>query len=490
MLGPVKPLFRHQEVEYLEHWDSPARALLWQMRTGKTKASVDRSCRLYVEGKIDGVLVLAPNGVHVNWTRRQLPEHHWPFPYRTFPWRSTPIDKEVSARELQDFLKTDEFVLPWFAVNSEALMLDRVKKAIKTFLKGRRLHLIVDESHNFRTPGSKRTKLVRALARKCPFKTILTGTPVANSPLHAFSQYEVLQPGCLGFTRFSDFKAHYAKVVIERNKSGRCYEKIDGYQNLEELKTLMAPLTSVILREDVDDMPEVVSSVRFFQPTPKQVSLYRALAKDLVSAWEEEGIELLGPEGGAKKTKMQQVMSGFIVDDFGELKDLVEDAKNPRLDAMMAELSHTGKTIIWCQFKEDIRKVARRLKENSLGYVVYYGDVNSTDRDLALDQFQNNPTITCFVGQPQAGGTGLDLSAADTVIWYSHTPDAIIREQASERATKIGGKTVNMVDVIAPGGVDEHWLSLLAEKGVVSRDVGGPGLKQVLERIASGGLEI
>ena len=71
------PNFKHQQTEWDRHRDDDARALLWQMRTGKTKATLDLACYRWAKGDIQAVLVIAPNGVHCNWVRRQLPQHMW-----------------------------------------------------------------------------------------------------------------------------------------------------------------------------------------------------------------------------------------------------------------------------------------------------------------------------------------------------------------------------------------------------------------------------
>ena len=85
-----------------------------------------------------------------------------------------------------------------------------------------------------------------------------------------------------------------------------------------------------------------------------------------------------------------------------------------------------------------------------------------------------------FVGQPKAGGQGLDLSAADLILWYSHTFGLIERDQANERATQIGGKTVTIKDFVTPGTVDEYILANLNEKRSVSESRAGRGLRDRL----------
>ena len=69
--------YPHQLKELEEHGLDVSRALLWQMRAGKSKLVINTACMLYRKNEIDAVVILRPNGVHENWVRRELPKHHW-----------------------------------------------------------------------------------------------------------------------------------------------------------------------------------------------------------------------------------------------------------------------------------------------------------------------------------------------------------------------------------------------------------------------------
>src|SRR4051812_43680416 len=81
------PNYEHQDREFWLYRDIMARALIWQMRTGKSKAMIDLACYLFKACEIDAVVVVAPNNVHLNWQRRELPKHLWPsVRSRSFVW--------------------------------------------------------------------------------------------------------------------------------------------------------------------------------------------------------------------------------------------------------------------------------------------------------------------------------------------------------------------------------------------------------------------
>lgn len=478
------PNYRHQQDEWDRHRDDDARALLWQMRTGKTKATLDLACYRRQKGDIQAVLVIAPNGVHVNWVRRQLPQHMWEtVPYVAHAWQASESHKPEHAASLERVLSCRGEALAVLAVNSESIIHDKPAKIIARFLRRHqgKCMLVVDESHDFRSPGSKRTKRARSLKRYCKVRRILTGTAVSNSPLAAYSQFELLDDHALGFENFADFEGHFAYYVQERTKGGRSYERLDHYRNLDDLQGRMARWASVVLREDVDDMPDLVMDERTVVLPEAQMKAYRTLLKEMILELEDGG-EVEAIDGGARLVKLQQMLGGFVVDVDGQVRELVSDDENPRLQAMLDEVrSSDGKAIVWCKYREDIRRVVRALAAEGIRCVEYHGAVHSqAKRQQAIDDFNNDLSVRVFVGQPKAGGQGLDLSAADLILWYSHTFDLIERDQANERATQIGGKTVTIKDFVTPGTVDEYILANLGEKRSVSESLAGRGLRDRL----------
>lgn len=479
------PNYKHQQEEFDRFRDADARALLWQMRTGKTKATLDAVCYRHIDRfDIDGLLVIAPNGVHVNWIRRQLPLHMWDcVDYKAHAYVATKADRQYHMKALEEVLNYRRG-LAVLAINSESLMHDKVKAIIKRFLKKRRVFLVVDESHDFRSPGSKRTKTIRGLARNCHVRRILTGTMASNSPLAAYSQYEILEKEALGYGRFADFQARYASFIQKRTTDGRSYPMLDGFINQDELQERIAKWSSVVLRKDVDDMPGLVLDEVTVGLSDVLDKAYKQLVKEFIIEF-EDGSEVTAVEGGVRLMKLQQILGGFVVDSAGQLRDLVTDEENPRLQALLAQVAQgDGKNIIWCKYQEDIRKVVRALRAAGRTVVEYHGAISSQKaRQEAIDAFMHDPKVTDFVGQPRAGGQGLDLSVADTIHWYSHTFDLIERDQANERATQIGGKSIFILDYVVPDSVDGYILKTLERKRSVSDELTGEGLRDRLLKL-------
>lgn len=475
---------QHQSVEFLDHRNDDARALLWTMRTGKTKSVIDLLCyRMEQKGDITGVLVVAPNGVHVNFTRRQWPLHVWPKSrerVKLAAYQSSEAHKPRHIADIDQVLGAEFGVL---AVNSESIIFDKPFGVIKRFLKKHegRLALIVDESHDFRTPGSKRSKRIRGLAQLAKVKRILTGTPVSNSPLAAWSQFEILTPGALGFATFGQFEAAYAIYRQAQLANGRCFKQLTGFRNLDDLQARIAQWASVVTREDIKDMPALVRDQRDIPLHPNIQTAYQDLKRDMLAEI-DQGKVVTAAEGGVRLIRLQQMLSGWCVTEDGEIALLVPPDENARLQALLEDVRLYRKSIVWCKFREDIRAAKQALSAAGIQAVEYHGAISSqATRQQAIDRF-NDPDsgVQVFLGQPRAGGSGLDLSAAEAVIWFSHTFDLIERNQANERATKIGGKAITLIDYVATGTVDEKILAALDNKQNVANELAGEGLRNFL----------
>lgn len=493
----------HQMWEFQASAEAEYRALLWQMRTGKSKLIVDTACHLAKARLLDTVIVLAPNGVHENWTEREVPTHRWstvPCDYLT--WRTSVAGTAAEAyvpkyakREWQEvheafwnkarnMLKAGEDRLQWFAFASDTVTRKDVRNLIARIVRRRQsIMLVVDESDDYGAPGSKKTMMVRALAKKCAYRRILTGTVVENSPLRAFGQYELLKPGLLGFEQYEAFKERYAEYEMQKTRGGRRYPKLKEYRNLDELKERMARASSVVLRDDCHDMPDLVTVPRRVDLTDEQTRLYRELHRTRLLEIGDEQVSL--GEVAPGLVKFQQIVSGYLVDEFGDLHEI--PGGNPRLDAVVNEVLMTGgRNVVWCAFRYDMDRVKAALESAGRRVLEYHG--RSSDEEKALARREFAPGVESdyddLVGHPKSGGRGLNLSGADKIIWYSHTTDAVVRSQADERATQVGGQNVPVVDFRAPG-VDDYILDdLLADKTERAEDVARTGLREVMERLA------
>lgn len=474
----VYPPHAHQLKEFNLHKDTKAKALLWYMRTGKTKSCIDLFSYLHVSNKIVSVVILAPNGVHYNWTKREIPEHIWKkVDHTTFTWFSSPIKKSIETiREVDRFNIKNKLLI--VAINSESLRLDRVLTLIKSILKKGPSLLIVDECHDFRTPDSFRTKRLRALAQKFKYKRILTGTPVDNTPLASYSQFGILGKGALGADNYEHFKKIYA-IYGKRRIGNRSINKVIGYKNLDLLKKQINKWSTKVGRKG---MPPFCHQTVYFEMSGYQLKLYEKLKKEFrVELDTGEIIDV--PQTCTRLTKLQQVLSGFFLHQES-VYYISDSARIKALQKILDKLDFDEKIIIWCKFKEDIKLVKQACQNHGMLTYEYHGSINPKQKQEAVDKLMGPHHIEgeAFIGQPRAGGSGLNLSKASTVIFYSHTFDSIERNQAKERATKMGGDPITLIDICGISSIDEYILKVLKEKRSISEEIMGKSyLREFLE---------
>lgn len=484
----MHPNWRHQDREFELHRDARARALHWQMRTGKTKAMVDLACYLYSQGRIDGVLVLGPNNVHANWMRREIPEHHWlGIPFSAMAW-NTEAAKQAPFDQAFGELLHRKVGLSWYAVNVEATVLKQQMAYIRAFMRRRRFLLIVDETHEWRRPGSKRSQFVRnVVAPKAVAIRNLSGTMVDNNPFHAYSQYEILKKGALGFTKYGDFEKRYGVFEMDEIYVGgkpRTVPVLKEFRHLDELRASMVEWTSYVYRDECDDLPELVAGLGEFELAGQQKRVYNDLARGaLVKLDTGDDLQVDGEHGVI--TKLQTIRSGFVKDMDGEVHWLVDDDHNPAFQEVLEQVRRTdGKVIVWCRYRLEIEALMRLFKRHGILMLDYYGGTKKADRPRNEDRFRSDPKVKGIIAQPKACGQGLDFSAGEHIIWFSHTHgDLIGRRQADERCTKMGGRKIAVTDMVGRGTVDHKILADQDSKVVRTDFLTGDGLRELLRMV-------
>jgi len=235
-------------------------------------------------------------------------------------------------------------------------------------------------------------------------------------------------------------------------------KQIISYQNVDELTRNIEGHSFRVLKKDCLDLPDKIYQRHYVEMTAKQKKLYQTMKKSFVA--ELEGNMIEAPEAITRLLRLQQILCGWFPSEEG-LSQI--DDKNPRIEALKEILSDIdSKVIIWARFKADLRAIERALGDLA---VSYHGDVTTDARELAVDRFQNDPSIRYFIGQPQSGGIGLTLTAADYAIYYSNSFDLEQRMQSEDRCHRIGTKNnVTYIDIETRKSVDSKIIKALREK--------------------------
>lgn len=445
----TKP-FDHQRKAFYMSRDSETFALLMEQGTGKTKVIIDNAAYLYGAGKINCMVVIAPNGVHRNWIRKEIPEHlpDW-CPYESVYYYSGM--KKKDTERFEEVMNTHD-KMKVFTFNVEAFVSKNAVNLINKIMLANQVLLVVDESSRIKRPGAQRTKVITKLSNLCKYRRIMTGTPVTKGPEDIYSQFKFLDPQILGYDSFYSFKARYCIMGGFENK------QIVAYQNVDELTKNIEGHSFRVLKKDCLDLPDKIYQRYPVELSEKQRKLYDQMRKTYIA--ELEGEQIDAPATITRLLRLQQIVCGWFPTET-EVKP-IED-KNPRLNALLEILSDIdSKVIIWARFKADLKAI-----EHALGSlaVAYHGEVSNDARADAVERFQNDPKIRYFVGQPQSGGIGLTLTAADYAVYYSNSFDLETRLQSEDRCHRIGTKNnVTYIDLEAPKTVDTKIIKALRSK--------------------------
>ena len=378
------------------------------------------------------------------------------------------------------------------AINYDALITKDGWKCVQRFIHTcSSIYAVLDESTRIKNPKSKRSQRCMALRPNLAYRRIATGTPASNSPLDVFGQMEFLEDGLLGTTSYRSFVAEYAEImpddghlmrhiqqrqqaisgaasrfkkpqIIARDEAGQPI-----WRNLAKLQKLLSPHSFRVLKKDCLDLPPKIYQTQYFELDAAHRRLYDTTKKELRITVEED---LLTFSKLAIITKLQQITSGFL-----KIGDETADLDNTqRLDTLLELVEDIdGSVIIWAKFRRELADIAAALRKANYSVVEYHGGTGTKDRELAIDSFQSGEA-KFFVGHQKAGGIGLTLTAANTVIYYSNDYSLEDRLQSEDRAHRIGTtKPVVYIDIVALDTIDEHITAALQEKDAVAKTVMG-----------------
>ena len=484
----TKP-FQHQLETFEATKDRPWYAIFWEQGTGKSKLTLDTAGHLYCEGKVDTLFVIAPNGVHRNWTAEEV-HAHWNDNLldrtETFTYHSSKAKTKKSQVAAERAMAHKG--LSVVAMSYDAFRTPAGKTFAKQLLTRRRCFYVLDESARIKSPQAQRTKLILASAKYATYKRILTGTPVAAGPFDIYTQMRFLdadywKPRGLG--NYTMFKNYFARWR-QGEANGRKFPILVDYQNLDELHDIIKNDSSRVLKDDVLDLPPKLYSKRFFSMTAKQGKLYRALRDDFMA--ELDGSTVNAALAITRLMRLQQIACGYVTVDrevpavFGldVQKEIVDiDDKNERLATLLEvveDLPH--KAIIWARFRRDIDLICQALGDRA---VRFDGDTTVEEKAHAVDSFQKGElgkSPQFFVANAQAAGEGLTLTAAKTVIYYNNTFKLSERLQSEDRAHRISqDRPVQYIDIVAEHTVDSHIIQALRDHLDISNQITGDRVK-------------
>ena len=314
--------------------------------------------------------------------------------------------------------------------------------------------LVLDEAQQVKNADAATR---RAAARiDADVRLALSGTPVENRLRELWSIASLVNPGMLGSVK--SFERRYERPVATDVTSPRA----------QELKGLMRPFLLRRTKSDVlPELPPKTEMNRFVTLTKENRRLYDALAltlRDSVRrAFEDKGEAGTLTVFTALLRLRQMACDPRLVDPS---KPAAMSAKREAFLELVQELAREGRrALVFSQFVELLTLWRRDLDLAGIRYE--YLDGRTRKRDVPIERFQNGDA-TLFLISLKAGGAGLNLTAADTVIHCDPWWNPAVEDQATDRAYRIGqDKPVTVVRLLAAGTVEEKILSLKAKKRAI-----------------------
>ena len=468
----TKP-YAHQLSALEKSWDKEEYAYFMEMGTGKSKVLVDNMAMLYDKGKINGALIIAPKGVYRNWYSQEIPNHlasH--IDHKTVLWTAT--TSKAKDKEYQQLFKVD-YDLHVLIMNVEAFSTKKGLEFAAKFMNCHKTLMAVDESTTIKTPSAKRTKSICNLGKYAKYRRILTGSPVTKSPLDLYTQCGFLNEELLGFGSFYSYRNRYA-IMVDRNFGGRRVQIPTGYQRLDELSEILKKFSDRVLKEDCLDLPPKTYIERQVELTDEQTKAYSTMKSAALATL--KGKMATAPHVLTQMMRLHQITCGHLKNDDGSITEV----KSNRIKALLEVLDEVeGKVIIWANYVYDIKQIVNAISDEygDDSIVQYYGAVEAEKRQDNIKKFQDpNSKARFFVGNPQTGGYGITLTAANNVIYYSNGYDLEKRLQSEDRAHRIGQKkSVTYVDLISEKTVDEKIVKALRKKINIASEVMGEELR-------------
>src|SRR6267142_6871151 len=464
--------------------------LTLEMGLGKTRCALVAAQQLFAECKIDRVLVLAPAAVRISWieelAKLQLKDlvlcKYEPKNQKVYRASSLEVPNRILERPLS-------FMLVSYAL----LPQQRHVKALSKWAANGKTLLVCDESSFLKNRTAKQTKGSAEIASACRYRWLLTGTPIANSPLDLYGQALVLSPqngnghnykpngiGPLkGFGNFYHFQSRYA--IVKMQQMGKLhFRQVVGYQNLDELTKRFAPYVLRRTKAECLDLPERSYTVREVALKDSTWRVYQELKRDALLAL-GDGDVIPEPNPAVRLLRLAQITSGHVGTQasistdlepsaLGTLRDISDEKLSWLVNQILeGELSNENALLVWTRWRREHERLQEMLATKIEVYRIFGGQ-QPKNRSYDVNTFQSSDKRRIKIAQVHAGGYGLTLTAANTAVYISNSFSYIDRVQSADRIHRISQtKPCLYVDVLACGPrgektVDHFILKTLQEK--------------------------
>jgi SNF2 family DNA or RNA helicase len=334
-----------------------------------------------------------------------------------------------------------------------------LQKDIEEYKKVEFGYAILDEAQHIKNRATRNAKSVKML--QCAHRLILTGTPIENSLEELWSLFDFLMPGLL--SSYDRFVEKYIRTSVQGDHS-----------NLKNLRRKLSPFILRRMKKDVlAELPPVSEIIYHCHLSERQKELYSSYAKsareELSQLVKKEGFDKVQIHVLATLTRLKQICCHPAI--FA--KEKAEDGDSSKYE-MLVELLQTlieggHKTVIFSQYTKMLQIMRKDLQNQGIRFE--YLDGSSKNRMSIVKKFNEDVNIPVFLVSLKAGGSGLNLVGADTVIHYDMWWNPAVETQATDRVHRIGQtQSVSAYKLVTMGTIEEKILELQErKKGLVKK---------------------
>lgn len=420
------------------------------MGLGKTVQAIALLLWLKAQNKDAISLVVAPTSVVPNWEREIN---------KFAPTLKVAVWQGPDRQKLADDVAKADVV-----ITSYALL-----RRDEEFLQSLKLeYAILDEAQHIKNPLSATARAAKRLQSKR--RLAMTGTPIENRLSEIWSIFDFVSPGLLG-----DLKTF-------EEKFSRPIERGDA-ESAARLRATIHPFVMRRTKQEVaKDLPEKIEQEIIVPLADEQSKLYKQILaevrKSVLSEIDKQGVSKAQIQILAALTRLRQVACDPRL---LKLAGNWEEEESGKLSALREIVSNAldggHRVLVFSQFVEMLKLIREVLDEKNIEYE--YLDGSTKNRQERVDRFNRDDSCPVFLVSLKAGGTGLNLTGADTVVHFDPWWNPAVEDQATDRAHRIGQtKIVNVYRLIARDTVEEKILQLSAKKRELVSNVlvaeGGP----------------
>lgn len=315
-------------------------------------------------------------------------------------------------------------------------------------------YCVIDEAQyikNRKTMNAISVKRIRA-----EHKFALTGTPIENSVMELWSIFDFIMPGYLGSSR--SFGERFENVL-------------DNDEISQTLKTIIRPFVLRRMKKDVlDELPEKIETTMIAELSREQKGMYQAY----VEIARSEALGLLGTNSG-RMTILTNILRLRQICCHPALFNGTEKIQSGKLellkDIVITARSGGHRLLVFSQFRTMLDIIEKELSQLGIRCFTITGDVPAEERVKICERFNAGEGDAVLVSL-KAGGTGINLTGADTVIHYDPWWNPAVTDQATDRAHRIGQtRAVQVIKLASHGTIEEKILKLEAKKRSLAEDI-------------------